>query len=159
MAIYLIPDQGQMDEVSAQCSKAQIPLLNPKKVRDYILSTNGVPIAVCVVSENVMLVLTRHATTLFEGELPLVLHDVPGIVYHQGWMSMGTAFPPANWVEFEKATAKSGHMATTPETLEKRGLGASVSNEDDFYSRLAGKAPSDQFARAALESEGEMGLG
>lgn len=138
MSLYIIPDQGQMDAIAEQCSRAGVTLVNPKTVRELILATDSVPMGVAVVSEAVMLVIARHATMLFDRELPLVLHSVPGLVYPQAWMSLGTAFPPANWMEFVKSTAKSGVLSTTPEQLESRGVGARVGDQD-VISRLRGE--------------------
>lgn len=123
---YLIPDTGNTDEIVAVTSRATIPLHNPKNIRDFILMTQTDPISVVAVSEDLMLILARHASSVFPNELPIVLNSVPGLLYQAGWASMGTAFPPEHFRNFAEATKRSGVLSTTSLDLESRGKGAMV---------------------------------
>lgn len=122
--IYLIPDTGRTDEIVAVTSRTGIPLHNPKNAREFILATQADAIALVAVSEDLMLVLSRHANSFFPDELPLVLNSVPGLLYQPGWASMATVFPPAHFREFTEATKRSGVLATTAEGIESRDRGA-----------------------------------
>lgn len=133
MTIYIIPANGDASSVTEATSRATIAYFHAATVREFILGVEGLPIAVVSVPEEVLLVLTRHASQFFV-ELPSVLTSVPGIMYDQGWMTMGTVLPPTHWKTFEEQTKRSGVLATTPEKAESRGVGANVatlSPDDD----------------------------
>lgn len=122
--LYLIPDTGRLDEIGQIASRTGIPLHNPKNVRDFILMTQADPIALVSIDEDVLLILSRHALSVFPDELPVVLQSVPGLIYQPGWASMGTVFPPAHFRDFEEMTKRSGVLSTDSATLESRGRGA-----------------------------------
>lgn len=123
---YLIPDTGNTAEIAELTSRATIPLHNPKNLRDFILMTQTDPISVIAVSEDLMLILSRHAASIFPVELPVVLNSVPGLLYQHGWASMSTAFPPAHFRDFAESTKRSGILSTNAADLESRGKGALV---------------------------------
>lgn len=122
--IYLVPDTGDTKELVTVTSRTGIPLHNPKNAREFILATQGDAIAVASVSEDLLLVLSRHASSFFPDELPLALLSVPGMLYQPGWASMATVFPPAHFREFVDATKRSGVLATDGPTVEARDRGA-----------------------------------
>lgn len=124
--LYLVPETGSLEEVIASTTRAQIPFHNPKTIRDLILVTHAEPLCVAAVSEEIMLLLSRFASSVFPDELPLVLMSVPGVLYQPGWASMATAFPPAHFRDFTEATKRSGVLSPTAEILESRGKGALV---------------------------------
>jgi len=126
--IYLIPETGVMDEISNLASRTGIPLHNPRNLRDFILSTSTDPIAIVAVDEDIMLILSRHAVSIFPDELPVVLQSVPGLIYQPGWASMGTVFPPAHFRDFEEMTKRSGVLSTNAVDLESRGRGTRLLN-------------------------------
>lgn len=137
MTIYIIPANGDASAVTEATSRATIAYFHAATVREFILGVEGLPIAIVSVPEEVLLVLTRHASQFFV-ELPSVLTSAPGIMYDQSWMTMGTVLPPTHWKTFEEQTKRSGILATTPEKAESRGIGANVatlsygsSGEDD----------------------------
>lgn len=125
MTIYIIPSNGDASAVTEATSRATIAYFHAATVREFILGVEGLPIAVVSVPEEVLLVLTRHASQFFV-ELPSVLTSAPGIMYDQSWMTMGTVLPPTHWKTFEEQTKRSGVLATTPEKAESRGVGANV---------------------------------
>lgn len=154
--IYFVPDSGSHDRLVEQLSRAQIPFEAPGSIRDLILSTNNVPLAVCSVSDVMMGILARHATQFFSEELPLVLHDVPGVIYQSGWMTSGSVFPPANFTEFTRATAKSGLLSVTPEQMATRNVGTPVTDRaQDFLDRLKGAPVSTSIPPSTPEEDAD----
>lgn len=123
--IYLVPSNGDAATVTESTTRAGIPFFHAANVREYILGVEGKPLAVVAVDEETMLVLTRHATQLFI-ELPSVITSVPGLMYDQSWMAMGTVFPPTHWKTFEEQTKRSGVLSVTPAQAESRGVGANA---------------------------------
>lgn len=141
--LYLVPETGSLDELTAVTSRSQIPFHNPKTVRDLILATHSEPIAVAAVSEEIMLLISRFATSVFPDELPLVLTSVPGVLYQPAWASLATAFPPAHFRDFSEATKRSGVLATDSATLESRDKGALVAPVPSPSTMSGSYEPSD----------------
>lgn len=124
--IYLVPSNGDASFLTESTSRASIPFFQADKARDFILGTEGVPLGVVAVDEETMLVLTRHAAQLFN-ELPSVITSVPGLMYDQAWMAMGTVLPPTHWKTFEEQTKRSGVLSVTPAQAQSRAIGANAS--------------------------------
>lgn len=133
MTVYILPANGDASTITEATSRATISYFHAETVREFILGVEGLPIVVVSVPEEVLLVLTRHASQLFV-ELPSVLTSVPGIMYDQSWMTMGTVFPPTHWRTFEEQTKRSGVLSTTPEQAESRGIGANTATLSDYGS-------------------------
>jgi hypothetical protein len=119
MAIYIVPNVGDFQELSDLLKPSGVPFLIPKKLRELIVAEVDKPIIVVALSVSDMMVLTRNASTLLN-EAPTVLVSAPGPVYDGEWVSMATAFPPIDWLEFKGKVSKSGHLSLNPEELEKR---------------------------------------
>lgn len=127
--IYIVPANGDATELTALTSRAQIPFVQPANVREFILGIEGVPLGVMAVNEETLLVLSRHAAQLMV-ELPSVLTSVPGLMYDQSWMAMGTYFPPTHWKTFSESNKRSGVTSHTPDVLESRRVGANSGSID-----------------------------
>nr|QYF49840.1 MAG: hypothetical protein 1 [Henan cysto-like virus] len=155
---YLVPDTGDFAALQTIASRAQVPMLNPRNIRDYVLMTEGLPIAVVVIPEDVMLIATRHAASVFPTELPVVLHAVPGLIYPPGWASMAATFPPVHFRDFEATTKNSGLMATRPEDLEARGRGAAVNTTRDYFEELRNRGASTLVDRTTADDDADTGL-
>lgn len=127
MTIYVVPANGHAKEISDAAARASIPFFQASTVREYILGCDGKTIAVVAVPEEVMLVLARHANQIFT-ELPSVVTSVPGLMYDQSWMAMGTIFPPTHWKTFEEQMKRSGVLSTSPDMASSRNVGANVAS-------------------------------
>jgi hypothetical protein len=123
MSIYIVPSNGDFSEIQEIASRAGVELFTPQTIREFILQTHDIPFAIVAMGPDDMLALSRHAATLVP-EMPSVVASVPGLIYEGSWVSQATAFPSIDWSEMAKKMEKSGHLATTPEDLEKRDVGS-----------------------------------
>lgn len=128
MSVYLFPMGSDLSDILEVTKKAGVPFESFATVRDLILKTQGIPIALGMIGPQELLVINRHATTLLD-EMPSVVMSAPGVLYTPDWMSLASAFPAVDWKEIQTKLAKSGHLATTTTQLEARGLGANVRPE------------------------------
>nr|QYF49734.1 MAG: hypothetical protein [Jiangsu sediment cysto-like virus 6] len=127
MSTYIVPNDGDFDILAATTKKAGVPLITPSSLREMILETDGVPLAIVGLGAEPLLILNRHAATLLS-EVPTVVTSVPGLIYSGEWFTLASAFPAVDWTELERKLAKSGHTAFTTRDLQKRSVG-SVANE------------------------------
>lgn len=125
MSIYLIPPVADAAEILEITKKAGVPFEVFNSLRELILKSHQVPIIIGTIQPKDLLVLNRYSQTLLE-ELPTAVMSVPGALYTGEWVSLASALPPIDWKEIQSKLAKSGHLATTHEQLEKRELGAAV---------------------------------
>lgn len=123
MSIYIIPASGNPADLLEAATRARVPVLQVKTVREYILGTHEVPMAIGVVPTEVLLVLNRHASTLLL-ELPSAVFAVPGLIYDSGWNTYATAYPAVDASELMAKLSKSGRLANTPDELERQNEGS-----------------------------------
>lgn len=123
MSIYIIPAAGNPSDLLDAATRARVPVIQVKTVRDYILGTHEVPMAIVVVPTEVLLVLNRHASTLLS-ELPSAVFAVPGLIYDAGWNTYATAYPAVDASELMAKLSKSGRLANTPDELERQNEGS-----------------------------------
>nr|QYF49821.1 MAG: hypothetical protein 1 [Yunnan farmland cysto-like virus] len=155
MSIYIIPSDGDFQQLTEVTTRAEVPLLTPQTLREFILATNGLSIAVVTMSAENMLVLSRHAATLVD-EIPTVVMSVPGAAYTGEWMMLASYFPPMDWIELERKLKKSGHMATTPGSLEKRTRQPLAPTVGQTFTARMQAAQQDQPASNIAEEEDEL---
>lgn len=123
MSIYIIPAAGNPSDLFDAATRARVPVIQVKTVRDYILGTHEVPLAIIVVPTEVLLVLNRHASTLLS-ELPSAVFAVPGVIYDAGWNTYATAYPAVDASELMAKLSKSGRLANNPDELERQNEGS-----------------------------------
>lgn len=129
MSIYLFPLGSDLGDITEITKKAGVSFESFATVRELILKSQGHPISLGMIGPQELLVINRHATTLLD-EMPSVVMSAPGVLYTPDWMSLASAFPAVDWKEIQGKLSKSGHLATTPEQLEKRNLGANTRPDD-----------------------------
>lgn len=127
MSIYIIPSTGNPEDLLTAASRARVPVIQVKTVREYILATHEVAMAIAIVPTEVLLILNRHASTLLS-ELPSAVFAVPGLIYDAGWNTYATAYPAVDAGELMSKLAKSGRLATDPQKLQDQDQGALISD-------------------------------
>lgn len=151
MSVYLIPPVTDPAEILDITKKAGVPFEVFNSLRELILKSHQVPIIIGSILPKDLLVLNRYSQTLLE-ELPTAVMSAPGAIYTGEWVSLASALPPMDWKEIQQKLAKSGHLANTPEALEKRDLGAAVYSP---ASRLRpGAKPPQSLGEAVSEDSG-----
>lgn len=125
MTVYLFPPPLDPADVVDVAKKAGAPFNQYSTLRELILNEKGGPIVLATIRPQDLLVLNRHAATLVE-ELPTVVMSAPGFIYSPDWVSTASALPAMDWKELAGKLSKSGHLALTPESLERRDLGSAV---------------------------------
>lgn len=142
MPIYIVPSQGDFDTLTERCSRAGVPMETTRTAAQFVVASMGKTVAVVVVEELTIALLANHITQFFDQELPLVMFDVPGLVYPPTWMRHAATFPVAGFSEFEKTTSKSGHTAFTMDQARgKRDPKAQEHSPETFLSVLSGSKP------------------
>lgn len=132
MTIYVLPPSSSLEAVNEVLLKAGIKLASFAHLREYIVAEAAAgPITVATLTSQSLLILNRFASELVV-DLPTIIMSAPGAVYTGEWVSLGSAFPSIDWLEFSRKTARSGHLALTPDTLTTRGVGGQSSTIASF---------------------------
>lgn len=154
MSVYLLPSSGEFSEIVELAKKAQVEVVTPGSLRDFILSTEGKPLVIATLRDQDIQVLNRHSTTLVN-ELPTIVMGAPGPIYTGEWVTLASAFPAIDYSELKAKLSKSGHLATSPEDLEKRGKGLPPRLEDSTGGLRLGRGSRSERSESRQEDSEE----
>lgn len=135
MAIYIVPPQGDFETLTERCSRAGVPLETTRTAQQFVVATMGKSTVVVSAEELTMSLMANNAPQFFDQEMPLVLHDVPGLVYSPSWMRHAAIFPVAGFAEFEKITQKSGVTGFDPKAASSRNVKKNEEHSIDTFTR------------------------
>lgn len=102
----------------------------------FVVATMGKSTVVVAAEELTMSLMANHAPQFFDQEMPLVLHDVPGLVYSPSWMRHAAIFPVAGFSEFERITQKSGVTGFDPKAASSRNARKVEEHSLDTFNRV-----------------------
>lgn len=136
MAIYIVPPQGDFETLTERCTRAGVPLETTRTAAQFVIATMGKSTVVVAAEELTMSLMANHAPQFFDQEMPLVLHDVPGLVYSPSWMRHAAIFPVAGFSEFERITQKSGVTGFDPKAASSRNARKVEEHSLDTFNRV-----------------------
>lgn len=123
--IYVVPTGTLSAESATILARSQVPVIGDGILGAKLIKAAAVAKAVLQVTEDELILLTRHAAHLLD-EAPLVLVAVPGLVYPGPWMMTATRIHPVDWLTLEASLTKAGFIANDPATLGARAKEGAV---------------------------------